>query len=221
MTGARCVRCNFAERAVPRGPNRRMAARASRILACAGFTPAALTLLAIAAFCAGCTPSTEEPAATAGDAGAPASSAEADTAADWLAYTDSQRGVAFRYPPDFGTAYIHALDWPPMIQLLEGPLECTEAGSETARAGRTELAEIDGRRYCVTRVTEGAAGSIYTSYAYAFEKDGRVAILTFSARAVQCGNYDEPQKSECDADRAAFDPDEIMAEVARTVTVRG
>ena len=175
--------------------------------------------VAFAALCAGCTPSSEEPIAAAGDAAEQPAAGERDATADWLAYTDSQRGVAFRYPPDFGTRYIRGLDWPPMIQLLEGPLQCTEAGSETARAGRTERADVDGRRYCVTRVTEGAAGSIYTSYAYAFEKDGRVAILTFSARAVQCGNYDEPQKSECNAERQTFDPGMLIDAVARTVAI--
>lgn len=169
--------------------------------------------VACTAFLAGCTPPADEPPAAADVAPA----RDDPRTADWLEYADAQRGISFRHPPDFGTQYIHALDWPPMLQLIEGPFECTEAGEETARAGRTELETIGGRRYCVTRVTEGAAGSIYTSYAYAFETDGDVAILTFSARAVQCGNYDEPQKTECEAERAAFDPGAMIDAVARTV----
>lgn len=162
-------------------------------------------------------PSADDPPA-ATDAAPPSN--EVSTV-DWLEYADPRRSIAFRYPPDFGTQYIRALDWPPMLQVIEGPFECTEAGEETSRAGRTELETIGGRRYCVTRVAEGAAGSIYTSYAYAFEMGGDVAILTFSARAVQCGNYDEPQRSACDAERAAFDPGAVVDAVARTVARRG
>lgn len=173
--------------------------------------------VALAAVCAGCTPPADEPPAAANTA--PAS--DGPSTAGWLEHADAQRGISFRHPPDFGTQYIHALDWPPMLQVIEGPLECTEAGEETARAGRTELETIGGRRYCVTRVTEGAAGSIYTSYAYAFEMDGGVAILTFSARAVQCANYDEPQKTECESERAAFDPGAIIDAVALTLERRG
>jgi hypothetical protein len=172
-------------------------------------------LAAIAVICAGCSPAGEP---TGERAAAPLSGGQ--DASDWLEYADSQRGISFRYPPDFGTQFIRALDWPPMLELTAGPFECTEAGEETARAGRTELATIGGRRYCVTRVTEGAAGSIYTSYAYAFEHDGGVAILTFSARAVQCGNYDEPQRGECEAERAAFDPGTLIDAVARTLERR-
>lgn len=179
--------------------------------------------LALAALCGGCAPPPDDAASTAGGGATPPPVGGATPApvepgtADWLRFADSGRDISFRYPPDFGTRYIHALDWPPMLQVLEGPFECTEAGSETARAGRTELDGISGRRYCVTRLTEGAAGSVYTSYAYAFETDGGIAILTFSARAVQCGNYDQPQRSECDAERQAFDPGALVDAIARTV----
>src|SRR5690606_2821260 len=103
-----------------------------------------------------------------------------------------------------------------MVQLVDGPLECTAAGSEIARAGRTEPATIAGRSYCVTRASEGAAGSVYTSYAFAFERDGRVAILAFSVRAPQCGNYDERERQECEAERQ-FDPGPTIDRIAATL----
>lgn len=109
--------------------------------------------------------------------------------------------------------YVSAVDWPPQTQIVPGPFSCIEAGEETARAGRTESRTIDGRTYCVTRVSEGAAGSVYTQYAYATEAgNGEVIIYTWSSRAVQCVNYDEPQMSACQAEQDAFDPDRIMAE---------
>lgn len=137
---------------------------------------------------------------------------EAD--ANWQTFTDATEGITFRYPAELSTTYIRALDWPPQVQVTEGPFECTEAGNEIERAGRTELRRVDDRAYCVTKLAEGAAGSVYTQYAYAFEKAGKVSIFTFSTRAVQCANYDDPQKSMCEGERETFDIDGVIDRVA-------
>jgi hypothetical protein len=152
----------------------------------------------------GCTP--PEPQAVASDDGREE-------------FSDPATGVAFRYPPDLGTEFIHAVDWPPQVRVEEGPFACLEAGTETARAGRTEPVTIGGRTYCVTRVTEGAAGSVYTMYAYAWPAEDAVIIVTFSLRAVQCGNYDEPRRIECERERAAFSIDPVVDGIARSTTV--
>jgi hypothetical protein len=34
---------------------------------------------------------------------------------------------------------------------------------------------------------------------------------------VQCGNYDEPRKSECETERAAFDVSPTIDAIARTL----
>ena len=180
---------------------------------------AALATLVLAGICSGCT------APPGSDGSPPAPEAERAQAsaepslADWLAYSDPARGLSFRYPADLGTSYIRAVDWPPAAQLLDQPFSCTEAGVETARAGKTERAQIGARNYCVTRESEGAAGSIYTSYAYAFESRGRLVILTFTTRSVQCGNYDEPRRGECERERAAFEIDPIVDRIARTLEI--
>jgi hypothetical protein len=187
---------------------------------------AALHALAVACLCDGCAPSGDNPAPSATpDPGPAATAGDAPAGADpstegWRTYSDSTRGIAFRYPAELGTAYIRALDWPPMVQIADGPLQCIEAGSETARAGRTERATIGGRGYCVTRESEGAAGSVYTSLAYALEQEGRVVILTFSVRAVQCGNYDDLRKRQCETERDAFDLDPLIDAIARTLELR-
>lgn len=138
---------------------------------------------------------------------------------DWNTFADSTSGISFRYPPDLGTTYIQALDWPPQPLLEPGPFECTEAGEETARAGRTEPTTIGGRTYCVTRVTEGAAGSVYTMYAYALPIGDHVVILTFSTRSPQCGHYDEPERIECEREREAFSMDPLIDAIARTLRI--
>lgn len=136
----------------------------------------------------------------------------------WKTYTDTTSGISFRYPEDFSTSYIHVVDWPPKIQMLGDSFSCTEAGSEIARAGRTEMHTMNGHSYCVTKQSEGAAGSIYTQYAYAFPDGNGTAILTFTLRAVQCANYDDPKKTECENERAAFNPDGTLDRIAETIT---
>jgi hypothetical protein len=119
--------------------------------------------------------------------------------------TSTQAGMTFTYPETLPETYIHTVDWPPKLQLVGGPFTCTAGGDASDRAGMTRLRTIDGHAYCVTEVTEGAAGSIYTQYAYAAERDGKVVILTFSLRFEQCANYDEPKKTECETERSNFD----------------
>jgi hypothetical protein len=137
---------------------------------------------------------------------------------DWQAMTDIETGVTFRYPEQLLTEYIHTYDWPPKAQVLSEVFTCTEAGAETDRAGQTEKRMVDHREYCVTKITEGAAGSTYTQYAYAFPKDNKVVIFTFSLRLVQCGNYDEPQKTACENERTAFDMDGVVDRMAQSIT---
>ena len=119
--------------------------------------------------------------------------------------SSTQAGMTFTYFETLPETYIHVVDWPPKLQVNSGPFTCTEAGDVTARAGRTRKIVIDGHVYCVTEVQEGAAGSVYTQYAYAAERDGKTVIMTFSLRAEQCGNYDEPKRTECETERANFD----------------
>jgi hypothetical protein len=135
----------------------------------------------------------------------------------WKTFADDTQGISFRYPENPVDKYMEAIDWPPKVQILNEAFTCTEAGSETARAGQTLKRMVDNRTYCITKVTEGAAGSVYTQYAYAFPKDNKTVIFTFSIRYVQCGNYSEPEKTECENVRTAFDLDSAIDRIAQTV----
>lgn len=142
-----------------------------------------------------------------------------DVTASWNTAIDPQKGTAFRYPENLSTQYINTVDWPPKIQILQESFTCTEAGSSTDRAGRTEQQIINGNTYCVTEVTEGAAGSMYTQYAYAFPKSNRVVILTFSLRFLQCQNYDEAERNACENERSTFAIDSTLDRIARTLSI--
>ncbi len=138
---------------------------------------------------------------------------------DWETFDDGASGVSFRYPRELETSYIRLVDWPPSVAVDAGPIECVAAGDETARAGRTDPVTVNGETYCVTRVTEGAAGSIYTLYAYAIPVGDDVVFLRFSSRAPQCGNYDEPSRTECERERVAFSMDEVVGRIAATLRI--
>ncbi len=138
---------------------------------------------------------------------------------DWKSFADSNTGVSFRYPENFGTQYISIVDWPPAAAISNGTSTCVAAGSAIAPAGRTEPRTINGRDYCVNEESEGAAGSVYTQYAYAFARENKTVILTFTLRFVQCANYDDPQKTACEKERASFNPDNTIDQIAQTLKV--
>lgn len=135
----------------------------------------------------------------------------------WIIFADKTQNISFEYPPSFSTIYMRAFDWPPQVQIINGSVECVEAGSEIDSAGITEKYAVNGNEYCVTKKTEGAAGSIYIQYAYTAQKDKKTAVFTFSVRAMQCGNYSEPQRKECEDERASFDINDLMDEIIQTL----
>ncbi len=133
---------------------------------------------------------------------------------------DTANKITFKYPEKLSTSYISTTDWPPKVQIENGPFVCTDAGEETSQAGATVERTIGGKQYCVTTVSEGAAGSMYSQYAYATELQGKVYFLTFTLRFVQCGNYSDPQKTACEKERASFNIDPIINEIVKTIAVK-
>jgi hypothetical protein len=138
----------------------------------------------------------------------------------WKKFTDPDSGASIRYPETIPEKYISVIDWPPKISVTDEVFSCLEAGSETTRAGKTELHMIGNRSYCVTKVSEGAAGSIFTSYAYATPILGKNVILTFTLRGVQCGNYDEPKTTECQKERESFDIGGLINQIVGSLEMR-
>ncbi len=138
----------------------------------------------------------------------------------WKTFSDDAQGVSFQYPDQLNTIYIHPVDWPPQITVANGPFVCTESGSEIMQAGQTQKIIINSREYCLTKESEGAAGSTYTQYAYAFPKNDKVLTFAFTLRSVQCANYDNPQKTECESERTAFDIDSTIDRMAQSVQLK-
>lgn len=104
------------------------------------------------------------------------------------------------------TKYIKSQDlWPPKASITAGSYSCTPSNTEV---GKVEERDIDGHTYCINTLNEGAAGSTYSIYTYTSAVNtSTVARTTFTLRYVQCMNYDNPNQSECLAERKNFNPD--------------
>ncbi|HYF10351.1 MAG TPA: hypothetical protein VD967_01980 [Candidatus Paceibacterota bacterium] len=124
----------------------------------------------------------------------------------WRTLEDGR--LSYQYPPDLGTSYISVAEWPPRVTFRDS-YSCLA----------TERRVINSREYCVTAVSEGAAGSVYTEYSYAFPRGPRTAVLSFTLRTPQCANYAEPQRSACEAERDSFDPDVLAGRIAESLRV--
>jgi hypothetical protein len=135
-------------------------------------------------------------------------------------FIDNEKGIYFEYPEKLYTQYIRVIDWPPLVNIIEQEFSCIEAGSEIERSGKTEKIIIDGQEYCVTKASEGAAGSVYTQYAYAYPKNNKTIVFTFSLKFIQCYNYDELEKSLCEEERNNFDINPIINDIIKSAVIK-
>lgn len=133
----------------------------------------------------------------------------------WKIATTSA-GIVFQYPPLLPTTYIHAVDWPPTVAVVSGPFSCTQTSEANTLPQTVEQKTINGRVYCVMSGTQGAAGSRYTSYQYKTVLGDRVVRFSFSIRAPQCGNYEDPQKTACENEEGTFSIDDVVGRIIET-----
>lgn len=136
----------------------------------------------------------------------------------WEVITNNE-GITFKYPKELLTKYISAVNWPPQVKIEDKGFICNPSGTEIRQGGQTELRLVANSKYCITKESEGAAGSIYTTYTYTFSKGNQTGVINFSLRFVQCKNYDDPQMSECENERSAFDIDSIVDRIAQSIII--
>ncbi|MBN2198112.1 hypothetical protein JW698_02915 [Candidatus Wolfebacteria bacterium] len=128
--------------------------------------------------------------------------------------------IIFQYPKELPVNYISEVEWPPKLKIEDKSFVCNPSGNEIQQGGKTELRLINNQSYCVTKESEGAAGSVYTTYTYAFSKDNKTGIIVFTLRFVQCQNYDEPKATECENERSAFDIDIIADKIIQSIKIK-
>ncbi len=136
----------------------------------------------------------------------------------WTIITDNN--ISFKYPKELLTKYISLVNWPPQVKTTNNEFICNPSGDEVRAGGRTELRLVDNNKYCLTKESEGAAGSTYTTYTYTFPKDNQIIIINFVLRFVQCKNYDDPQMSECEKENSSFDIDSIINRIAQSIIIK-
>lgn len=118
------------------------------------------------------------------------------------------------YNTALNTKYISAVgEWSPKVTFVKSEFVCNVGGSEINSNGITIKKLIGDKEYCITTKIEGAAGSIYATYVYSMKIGEQIATTTFVLQFVQCANYDDPKKTECQNERASFNPDIIASDI--------
>lgn len=129
-------------------------------------------------------------------------------------------GITFQYPKEILAEHISEAKWPPKLIIEDRSFICNPSGNEIQQGGQTEQRLVDNRVYCITKESEGAAGSIYTTYTYEFPKDHQTGVITFTLRFVQCQNYDDPKASECESERSTFDIDGTVDRIVQSIKIK-
>lgn len=109
--------------------------------------------------------------------------------ATWQTYTNKALGFSFRYP----TKSRYAPEWEMKIA-REGDASMQDGCyvDEQTDSGTEKRVMINGREFCRTHAVDPAAGSRYYTYHYATKFGSSYAILSFTKRAVNGDNYEEP-----------------------------
>jgi len=133
----------------------------------------------------------------------------------------SPQGIQFQYPNPLPTTYVTAPQWPPVVEMTAGEFVCTEG--ETVELSGVPAPQkqqmIGDREYCVVATSEGAAGSVFTTYRYTTQQGDFLPQVTFTLRTPQCLNYDEPQQNACTSEQAGFDADGLVDRIVSSIKV--
>ena len=132
---------------------------------------------------------------------------------DWK--TIQSNGIEYQYPETLVTTYIHAQEWPPRVTSATGTFTCP-ADTSTSSPARITREVINGRTYCMSLESEGAAGSVYSTYAFTTSKDDKLVTVSFTLRAPNCANYDDPQRVACESERASFNINDIIDRIIKS-----
>jgi hypothetical protein len=131
--------------------------------------------------------------------------------------TDNATELVFDYPASLAARFIYPQSWPPTLALSNQPFSCIETPAGSSLPERITERVINAKVYCVKATSEGAAGSVYTTYVYSGFIDNQTINLTFTLRYPQCNNYIDPEKTLCSEERASFDLDSVIAAILTSV----
>jgi hypothetical protein len=133
----------------------------------------------------------------------------------------SIKNLSYIIPEEFSFKYVSFQDWKVSIFdnysdnffVVDGEIACEETSPESSFPVRAIKKDINGQLYCIKASSEGAAGSVYTKYAYSTVEDDKIVVVSFIARYPRCTNYSEIQRNECQRERESMDLDQIIFDV--------
>lgn len=112
---------------------------------------------------------------------------------------------------NYSSNIIKAEEYPKLESWVEnGEIECNETPMESSLPLRISKKEINGQKYCIGASSEGAAGSVYTQYAYTTVIGNNVYLVQFVARYPNCSNYPDKEREECEEKRENFNLDNLV-----------
>ena len=98
-----------------------------------------------------------------------------------------------------------------IFKVNNGEIDCEESELSESNLGlRVSKKNIAEKKYCIAASSEGAAGSVYTEYNYATVVDDNLYFTSFIARDLDCNNYPEEEKLECQRERESNNLDKIV-----------
>jgi hypothetical protein len=111
---------------------------------------------------------------------------------------------------DYNLNIVKVDEYPEELWVENGEIECNETFPGSSLAIRINKREINGKKYCVMASSEGAAGSVYTQYAYFSVIGDNIYIIKFTARYNSCLNYPEEEIIKCTTERENYNLDILI-----------
>ena len=120
---------------------------------------------------------------------------------------------------NFNSGVFRGTDYPASIdsRFVNGEIDCDETAAESSLSLRVSKKEINGKKYCISAFSEGAAGSVYTQYAYTTAIDDYVYLFQFLAHYPHCSNYPDKERLACEKEREIFDLDALVDQEIETI----
>ena len=124
---------------------------------------------------------------------------------NWVTSGVTTDGLQFSYPDPFPVTYITPQEWPPVVTVTKEPFSCSNEVS------------LSTGTYCIVKTSEGAAGSVFTTYEYKTTKDDSLVTINFTLRTPQCMNYEPGEQEVCTAEQTNFNVDALTERIVSTL----
>lgn len=131
--------------------------------------------------------------------------------ANWKTFIDTNYSVEFKYPDvKVDTNYIGTQAWkyPPKITNIinESLWNCQDEKNMVTKEGFKSQKEqiIEGNKYCVTEISESAAGTDFHINRYSTYLKGKRVTLEIQYSLVDCGVFTDKLMVECNDKESTF-----------------